>query len=218
MEAIEFALAEPGASHVTTVRATARDVLDGRRRPEAVLDSVPQARRAHPPRRAHGMRRRRARSTTGECALVPAELVFLPYRPHRAAPGPPSGRRSNGLSSGNTLARSDGARSLRARRARRALVPGRSRHERRRWISTRRAARPPRWSRPFAPRGSSCTCARRRTTSASPYFTADHQRPRRVRPAAPQRRLRLPPAPRRRLRARRGRGGAEPAVVHPRRA
>jgi ribosomal protein S12 methylthiotransferase accessory factor len=34
MEAIEFALAEPGASHVTTVRATARDVLDGRHGPE----------------------------------------------------------------------------------------------------------------------------------------------------------------------------------------
>src|SRR5579872_5458480 len=43
MEAIEFALAEPGASpHVTTVRARTRDVLDGRRRPEAILDLCPK--------------------------------------------------------------------------------------------------------------------------------------------------------------------------------
>jgi ribosomal protein S12 methylthiotransferase accessory factor len=42
MEAIEFALAEPGATHIAPVRATARDVLDGRSRPEAVLDLCPK--------------------------------------------------------------------------------------------------------------------------------------------------------------------------------
>src|SRR6202453_4235036 len=35
MEAIEFALAEPGASRVKIVRAKVRDVLDGRKRAEA---------------------------------------------------------------------------------------------------------------------------------------------------------------------------------------
>jgi ribosomal protein S12 methylthiotransferase accessory factor len=101
MEAIEFALAEPGASQVTTVRATARDVLDGRRRPEAVLDLCPKL----------GARIRldapmdcvqAEEITTGERALVPAELVFLPYRPRARYRGR-FGSSSNGLSSGNTL-------------------------------------------------------------------------------------------------------------------
>ena len=102
MEAIEFALAEPGASHVTTVRATARDVLDGRRRPEAVLDLCPKLGvriRLDAPMEcvvAHEI-------TTGDRALVPAELVFLPYRPHPRH-RPTFGATSNGLSSGNTLA------------------------------------------------------------------------------------------------------------------
>jgi ribosomal protein S12 methylthiotransferase accessory factor len=102
MEAIEFALAEPGASHVTTVRATARDVLDGRERPEAVLDLCPKL----------GVRVRldapmecvvAEEIATGGRALVPAELVFMPYRPHRRH-RPMFGATSNGLSSGNTLA------------------------------------------------------------------------------------------------------------------
>ena len=38
MEAIELAVAEPEAKRVPVVRATARDVLDGRTRPEAILD------------------------------------------------------------------------------------------------------------------------------------------------------------------------------------
>jgi ribosomal protein S12 methylthiotransferase accessory factor len=101
MEAIEFALAEPGMSRVEVVRATARDVLDGRRRPEAVLDLCPKI---------------GARVTldapmdcveveelaSGARALVPAEIVFLPYRPrprYRAL----FGTTSNGLASGNTV-------------------------------------------------------------------------------------------------------------------
>src|SRR5271169_3168676 len=42
MEAIEFALAEPGRAPLPIVRATVRDVLDGRTRPEAILDLCPR--------------------------------------------------------------------------------------------------------------------------------------------------------------------------------
>lgn len=101
MEAIEFALAEPGASHVEVVRATARDVLDGRRRPEAVLDFCPR------------LGTRVALDAPLDCvevedvkgtgsALVPAELVFLPYRPRPRYKGH-FGTTSNGLASGNTV-------------------------------------------------------------------------------------------------------------------
>jgi len=102
MEAIEFALAEPGASpRVRVERATARDVLDGRRRPEAILDLCPKL----------GVQVRldapldcvRADDVlSGERALVPAELVFLPYRPS-ARFRSLFGTSSNGLSSGNSV-------------------------------------------------------------------------------------------------------------------
>jgi ribosomal protein S12 methylthiotransferase accessory factor len=101
MEAIEFALAEPGASHITPLRATARDVLDGRRRPEAILDLCPKLGvriDLDAPMDcvlAHDI-------TTGDRALVPAELVFLPFRPHARFKST-FGSSSNGLSSGNTL-------------------------------------------------------------------------------------------------------------------
>jgi ribosomal protein S12 methylthiotransferase accessory factor len=83
------------------VKATARDVLDGRRRPDAILDLCPRI----------GERVtldapldcvRAADVATGERALVPAELVFLPYRPHPRFRGL-FGTTSNGLSSGNTV-------------------------------------------------------------------------------------------------------------------
>lgn len=100
MEAIEFAMAEPGASRQVRVeRATARDVLDGRRRPEAVLDLCPklgaQVRLDAPLDcvRADDV-------VSGERTLVPAELVFLPYRPS-ARFRSLFGTSSNGLSSGN---------------------------------------------------------------------------------------------------------------------
>jgi len=124
MEAIEFALAEPGASpHVTIVRATARDVLDGRTRPEPSSTSA-QARREDPPRRSHGCveprtSARRARSR-------PAELVFL----RTPAPGMKgSSARAPRLSSGNTLREARSTASA-APRARRLLLRGRARHER----------------------------------------------------------------------------------------
>ena len=102
MEAIEFAIAEPGASALPIVTATARDVLDGHTRPEAVLDLCPRI----------GARIRldapmdvvvATETSTGRQALVPAELVFLPYDPAGRRRAAPFGASSNGLASGNTL-------------------------------------------------------------------------------------------------------------------
>jgi ribosomal protein S12 methylthiotransferase accessory factor len=103
MEAIEMALAEPdrARSRLRVVRATARDVLDGRSRPEAILDLCPKLGKRVTLDEpldcvaAHDV-------ATGERALVPAELVFVPYSPR---PGTRSlfGSSSNGLASGNTL-------------------------------------------------------------------------------------------------------------------
>ncbi len=102
MEAIEFALAEPGASPVTVVRAKVRDVLDGRTRPDAILDLCPrvgsQVRLSAPIDCVEA----EEISGTGSRALVPAELVFLPYRPRPRFKGL-FGTTSNGLASGNTL-------------------------------------------------------------------------------------------------------------------
>jgi ribosomal protein S12 methylthiotransferase accessory factor len=102
MEAIEFALAEPGAASVPVVRATVRDVLDGRKRPEAILDLCPRVgsrvRLGAPIDCVEG----EEISGTGTRALLPAELVFLPYRPsarHRGL----FGTTSNGLASGNSV-------------------------------------------------------------------------------------------------------------------
>lgn len=100
MEAIEFAMAEPARANVKTVRATARDVLDGRKRPEAILDLAPKLGRAirlDAPMACVEVRE----ITTKRRALVPAEHVFLPYRP-RANYTSLFGTSSNGLASGNT--------------------------------------------------------------------------------------------------------------------
>jgi ribosomal protein S12 methylthiotransferase accessory factor len=102
MEAIEFALAEPGASRVRPVAATARDVLDGRRRPEAILDLCPKAGATihlDAPMSCVAARE----ITTGHRALLPAELVFLPFRPSGRRRTMHFGASSNGLASGNTL-------------------------------------------------------------------------------------------------------------------
>jgi ribosomal protein S12 methylthiotransferase accessory factor len=101
MEAIEFALAEPGSSPVAIVRSTARGVLDGRKRSDAILDLCPKLRvRVHLDApmdcvEAHDV-------ATAERALVPAELVFLPYAPSRRFRSI-FGASSNGLASGNTV-------------------------------------------------------------------------------------------------------------------
>lgn len=101
MEAIEFALAEPGASPVRVVKATARDVLDGQRRAEAILDLCPrlgaQIRLDAPMDCVEA-----EDVATGARVLVPAELVFIPYRPTPRFKGS-FGTSTNGLASGNTV-------------------------------------------------------------------------------------------------------------------
>ena len=101
MEAIELALAEPGASGVRVLRRTARDVLDGRRRPDAILDLCPKIGRVVSLDAPLDCVEARD-IATGQKALVPAELVFVPYAPH-ARFRPIFGSSSNGLSSGNTV-------------------------------------------------------------------------------------------------------------------
>ncbi|HSU17055.1 YcaO-like family protein [Longimicrobium sp.] len=101
MEAIEFALAEPGASDAEVVMATPRDVLDGHRRSDAVLDFCPIANRGFD--LSAPLACTLARELVGGgTTLVPAELVFLPYV-HRPGTGN-FGSHSNGLASGNTEA------------------------------------------------------------------------------------------------------------------
>jgi ribosomal protein S12 methylthiotransferase accessory factor len=102
MEAIEFAMAEPGASPVETVLATARDVLDGRRRPEAILDLCPKL-GAEIDLDAPMPCVAAEEITTGDRVLVPAELVFLPFRPSGRRRVLHFGSSSNGLASGNTV-------------------------------------------------------------------------------------------------------------------
>ncbi len=100
MEAIELAFAEFGRSSVVeVVTATARDVLDGRTRPEAILDLCPVAGARIPLDRP--MTCVAAQDLLGGAeVLVPAEVVFLPAP---AGTGPPFfGANSNGLCSGNT--------------------------------------------------------------------------------------------------------------------
>jgi ribosomal protein S12 methylthiotransferase accessory factor len=101
MEAIEMALAEPGASRVRVLEKTARDVLDGRRRAEAVLDLCPKMGKVvslDAPLDCVAAEE----ISTGERALVPAELVFVPYAPH-ARFRSLFGSSTNGLASGNTI-------------------------------------------------------------------------------------------------------------------
>jgi ribosomal protein S12 methylthiotransferase accessory factor len=100
MEAIEFALAEPGAAGLTTVSATCRDVHDGHARPEAILDFCPRlGTRVRLDARLDCVEAEDI--VTARKALVPAELVFIPFRPstrHASL----FGATSNGLASGNT--------------------------------------------------------------------------------------------------------------------
>ena len=101
MEAIEFGMAEYGASDIPLIQSTAREVLDGRFRPEAVLDFCPIIGSSIPLDepivcvQAENL-------LTGEACLVPAELIFLPT-PRYLIPNRYFGSSSTGLSSGNTL-------------------------------------------------------------------------------------------------------------------
>ena len=166
MEAIEFALAEPGASRVRVLQRTARDVLDGRTRPEAILDLCPKLGakiRLDAPMdcvaAADIASRARAR------ALVPAELVFLPFRPRPRFKGI-FGTSSNGLASGNTV--SEATVHALAELLERDVRSFEAVHDTSAPVDletvTGAGARS---SRPSAPRGSSSTFARRRTRSGS---------------------------------------------------
>ncbi len=110
LEAIEFALAEYGASDLEVVRATAREVLDGRPcpeggPPEAILDFCPLLHARIPldaPLACVPAEDLLPDGRPSGGCLVPAELVFLPA-PRSLVPRPYFGANSNGLSSGNTL-------------------------------------------------------------------------------------------------------------------
>jgi ribosomal protein S12 methylthiotransferase accessory factor len=100
MEAIEYAMAE-AHRHPKPIAASARNVLDGAKRADAILDLAPKLGRMvrlDAPMDCVAMRE----ITTGRRALVPAELVYLPYRPH-ARYRSVFGSSSNGLASGNTV-------------------------------------------------------------------------------------------------------------------
>jgi ribosomal protein S12 methylthiotransferase accessory factor len=101
MEAIEFAMAEPGASSIEVITATARDVLDGHERQDAILDFCPVARRRIP-LDAPLLCVEAEELLSGGKTLVPAELVFLPS-PRPGDCGLYFGASSNGLASGNTV-------------------------------------------------------------------------------------------------------------------
>lgn len=98
MEAIEFAMAEPNRAGLDIYRVTPCDILDGRRRSDALLDFCP----------AMGARISLDEPITavqatdllsGESFLAPAELAFMPYpAPHVRY----FGSHTNGLSSGNS--------------------------------------------------------------------------------------------------------------------
>lgn len=96
MEAIEFAYAEPGVSRVASVTATSRQVLDGSRRSDAILDFCPVAGTAIP--RDARLPCVEADDLNGGRVLVPAELVFFPF--NGLAGKTFFGATTNGLASG----------------------------------------------------------------------------------------------------------------------
>ena len=100
MEAIEYAMAEPGASSLAVVAATPRDVLDGHARPDAVLDFCPRL-GSHIPLEEPMACVHAEELISGTRCLVPAELIFLPTT-KTLVPRPYFGASSIGLASGNT--------------------------------------------------------------------------------------------------------------------
>ena len=100
MEAIEFALAQPGASPIPTLMATAREVLDGRTRPDAILDLCPQE-NVSIPLDAPLLCVEAEEMVTDQTVLLPAELGFYPAPPEDTTVY--FGANTNGLASGNSL-------------------------------------------------------------------------------------------------------------------
>jgi ribosomal protein S12 methylthiotransferase accessory factor len=100
MEAIEFAYAEYGRSHIRANWLTARDVLDGHRRKEAILDFCPilgATIDVDAPLACV-----QVDSINGDTFFVPAEIVFLPLF-EELIPEILFGSSSNGLCSGSTV-------------------------------------------------------------------------------------------------------------------
>ncbi len=100
MEAIEFAMAEPGASPVKLVRAPVLDILDGRHRTDAILDFCPTL--GAEIRVDEPILCVQATDVLENECLVPAELVFHPFssdEPRHAY----FGSDTNGLASGNSV-------------------------------------------------------------------------------------------------------------------
>lgn len=100
MEAIEYAFAEYGASNVVAFSATARHVLDGCRRPEAILDFCPILGIEIDPNDPLMCVEGEDFDSSGSC-LIPAELVFHPS--DDALGESYFGTSTNGLASGNTV-------------------------------------------------------------------------------------------------------------------
>ena len=100
MEAIEFAMTEPGRVPISMIEATGRDVLDGVVRPEAILDLCPII-HAKIPLQAPMFCVEAEEIISGKPVLIPAELVFFPAPVEVATTY--FGASTNGLASGNTL-------------------------------------------------------------------------------------------------------------------
>lgn len=99
MEAVEFAMAEPGGSRISVKIARARDVLDGATRSDAILDLCPIIGKTvalDTPILCV-----EAEDVDGGSVLVPAELVFHPFWPRTQSVY--FGSTTNGLASGMTL-------------------------------------------------------------------------------------------------------------------
>jgi ribosomal protein S12 methylthiotransferase accessory factor len=98
MEAIELAYAEPARANLRIVDATARDVLDGALRPDAIAELAPwDGKRIAPTMRLPCVEL--ASIAGGDHMLVPAELVMFPV----VAEPLVFGSDGNGVASGNSV-------------------------------------------------------------------------------------------------------------------
>jgi ribosomal protein S12 methylthiotransferase accessory factor len=101
MEAIEYAFAEYNRASLKVIQAPAREVYEGKRRPDAILDFCPVMHaeidldELLPCVEAKEI-------SSGRKYLAPAELVFLPYAAQLGGRGY-FGANSNGLCSGNSV-------------------------------------------------------------------------------------------------------------------
>ena len=98
MEGLELAFIEPHRNKVPIIKARIKDVLDGKNRQEAILDFCPKIGTTFsledPIECVEA-----TDLISGETFLIPAELVFLPYRQGKRY----FGSSTNGVSSGNSL-------------------------------------------------------------------------------------------------------------------